>query len=91
MGSLSFIPWIDYGTTGYPGAKIKQEKQVAICEVLKQQPDCFFFTYCAQCGLAPLRELGNLKYCQEKQTKPSRQNKREKKTSKEEDQEFICS
>lgn len=57
------------------GQKTKEEKQVTNCKVLKQQPDCFFFTYCAQYGLALLWQFRNLKCCQEKQTKPSRENK----------------
>lgn len=47
------------------GQEIKQQKEVTICKVLKQ-PDCFFFTYCSQCGLAPLWSLRYPQRCQEK-------------------------
>lgn len=60
------------------GQKNQAEEIVSICKVLKQQPDCFFFTYCAQYGLAPLWNYRNLKYCQEKQTQPSDRIKGEK-------------
>lgn len=56
------------------GQEIKQQKQVTIWKVLKQ-PDCFFFTYCSQCGLAPLWSLRYPQRCQEKQTQPSRRRK----------------
>lgn len=74
-GSLSFIQWVGSCAVGSPGAETKQEKLVTNCKVLKQQPDCFFFTYCAQYGLALLWQFRDLRCCQEKQTKPSRQNK----------------
>lgn len=71
------------------GQEIKQQKQVTICKVLKQ-PDCFFFTYCSQCGLAPLWSLRYPQCCQEKQTSPPEEEKG-RKTSQEEDQGFISS
>lgn len=33
----------------YQDLKYSHEKQIAICKAEKQQTDCFFFTYCAQC------------------------------------------
>lgn len=59
---------------GMSRGKKSRQKQVTICKVLKQ-PDCFFFTYCSQCGLAPLWALRYPQHCQEKQTQPPRRRK----------------
>lgn len=74
---LKSDPW-------YQDLKYSHEKQIAICKAEKQQPDCFFFTHCAQCVLALHCSSSEISNCQEKQTMPYRQNTRVKKKHRKE-------
>lgn len=65
-----------------PVSKIQLWEANCYLQSKKQQPDCFFFTYCAQCVLALHCSSLEISNCQEKQAMPHRQNRRVKKNTK---------
>lgn len=82
MGSLAFIRWIDYCTIGCPGAKIQAGETSCYLRSVKTTARlCRLHSLCTVWA-GTTAWFRNLRCCQEKQTKPSRQNKRVKKQAR---------